>query len=254
MAEPITREEFFLNSIANGESIDLIPITREEMFLAKAGGQDVKTPTPITRKEIFLSKIQSGGSSSGGENRFAQYINGSSMELTDEDFEGATKIKQYAFYNASNIKKATIPDNIKLIQANAFGMCSYLTEVHIGNGVSSIGNQAFYNCAQLITITIGSGITELALAAFTACGSLTNFTIESPIPSSISFSSSSKLTIDSLKNIINALVDYLGTENEGKYTLTLHSTSKKNLDNEGATAPDGLTWIAYAQSKGWNIA
>ena len=62
MSEAITREEQYLNAIANGEGTDLKPITREEMFLAKASGQSIVTPPPITRKEMFLSKI-SGGSS-----------------------------------------------------------------------------------------------------------------------------------------------------------------------------------------------
>lgn len=61
MSEAITREEQYLNAIANGEGTDLKPITREEMFLAKIAGQNVQVPTPITRKERFLNKIKSGG-------------------------------------------------------------------------------------------------------------------------------------------------------------------------------------------------
>ena len=66
MSEPITREERYLNAIANGETPKLTPITREEMFMAKAAGQVVQVPTPITRKEMFLNKISGGGGTSSG--------------------------------------------------------------------------------------------------------------------------------------------------------------------------------------------
>lgn len=67
MSEAITREEQYLNAIANGEGTDLKPITREEMFLAKIAGQNVQAPTPITRTEMLLDKIAKNGISGGGD-------------------------------------------------------------------------------------------------------------------------------------------------------------------------------------------
>ena len=40
MSEAVTREEKYLQAIADGSEIDLEPITRKEMFLAKMGGEE----------------------------------------------------------------------------------------------------------------------------------------------------------------------------------------------------------------------
>lgn len=63
----------------------------------------------------------------------------------------------------------------------------------------------------------------------------------------------SPLNAESGKSIINCLKDYSGTDKEFTYTLSLSSTAKANLEAEGNTAPNGLTWLEYAQAKGWNI-
>jgi hypothetical protein len=63
----------------------------------------------------------------------------------------------------------------------------------------------------------------------------------------------SPLTIESAKAIITALVDYSGTDEEYSYTLTLSTATLELLESEGATAPNGKTWVEYADSKGWNL-
>ena len=113
----------------------------------------------------------------------------------------------------------------------------------------------FNSCMELVTIegVNFSSATNINYT-FQACSNLKNLIVNGTIPVSLSMTPCQKLTIDSLKGIITALKDYAGTDNAGKYTLTLHATSKTNLEAEGATAPGGLTWIAFAESKGWNIA
>ena len=85
---------------------------------------------------------------------------------------------------------------------------------------------------------------------FTAT-SLKNITIGGKIGVSTKFSYC-PLTNDSAKSVINALMDYSGTDKEFTYTLTLKSTVKDALIAEGETAPNGLTWDEYVQSKKWN--
>lgn len=64
--EPITREETFLNAIAENQSADLTPTTRQEIFLnAIATGQSAGL-TPVTREEHFYQKIIDNGSGGGG--------------------------------------------------------------------------------------------------------------------------------------------------------------------------------------------
>lgn len=84
-------------------------------------------------------------------------------------------------------------------------------------------------------------------------GALKNIKISGKIGRNVSFSSCSKLTLDSLKSIITALKDYSGTDKEFTYKLTLNGSSQTLLDNESATI-DGLAWREYIESKCWNIA
>ena len=56
----------------------------------------------------------------GGENKLAQTADNTITELAAEDLQGATFIKDYLFYN-----------------------CSQLSKISISEGVSEIGNQAF---------------------------------------------------------------------------------------------------------------
>lgn len=86
---------------------------------------------------------------------------------------------------------------------------------------------------------------------FVGCNVLANIVIEGVIANSISFSAS-PLTAESAISVINALKDYSGTSSEYAHTITFSSTTKEALEALGATAPDGLTWLEYAQAKGWN--
>ena len=128
-----------------------------------------------------------------------------------------------------------------------------LTNLVIPDSVTEIKPCVFYGYVSLTSVTIGNGVTSIDSNMLLECYNLIDFTISSPIVQSISFKHSTKLTIDSLKNIINALADYYGTDDDGKYTLTLNSACNATLEAEGATAPDGLTWREYAQFKGWNL-
>ena len=89
---------------------------------------------------------------------------------------------------------------------------------------------------------------------FYYCLSLKNIVFEGTIGHSISFSYS-PLTVESMKSIISCLKDYSTDEtNQFKYTLTLKADCWTNLEAEGETSPDGTTWLAYVESKGWNRA
>ena len=66
MAQAITREEQYLEAMANGTTTNINPVTREEMYLAKATGQNVTVPKPVTRKEMFLQRVALNGGGTGG--------------------------------------------------------------------------------------------------------------------------------------------------------------------------------------------
>ena len=143
--------------------------------------------------------------------------------------------------------------------SNMFYDCKALKEIpSLNTSKGTAFGSMCYSCSALetvISIDVSLGTSSGALnQTFMGCSKLKNITFVGTINVSITFSRSPLLTIDSLKSIITALKDYAGTSDAGKYTLTLHADSKALLENEGATAPNGLTWIAFAESKGWNIA
>lgn len=199
MAEPITREEMFLNAVATGEVANLEPITREEMFLAKLGGADVSTPTPITRKEQFLQKaIQSGGS--GGESEeheiLAKLIERTITELdvpkevtkigasafnacavlkTVKIHDGVTSIKSYAFNSCMNLKLEEIPAGVTEIQPSAFVACRGLTKLTFKGTPTTIGEDAFRGCTNLVTINVPWAEGEVANAPWGATNATINY-------------------------------------------------------------------------------
>ena len=102
--------------------------------------------------------------------------------------------------------------------------------------------QFVYLCRALHTIEIVD-VRKAKGFEFWYCYSLKNITCVEELPKcAISFSSSSKLTLDSVTNIITHLPDLSG---ENSKTLTLHATTKALLTE---------ALIAEATNKNWIIA
>ena len=100
------------------------------------------------------------------------------------------------------------------------------------------------NCASLHTVDIVDVRKATSLEnSFIGCYSLQNITCVEELPKcKISLNSSSKLTLDSVTNIITHLPDLSA---EGGKTLTLHATTKALLTE---------ALIAEATNKNWIIA
>lgn len=119
-------------------------------------------------------------------------------------------------------------------------------------------NYAFYaqnGSYGVVTIDefISSEVTTYINNTFQYATKLANIKISGVIASDIWFQAS-PLTAESVKSIILALKDYTGTDNEFNYTLTLSGVAKENIEAEGATSPNGNTWLEYAGDKKWNVA
>lgn len=78
-----------------------------------------------------------------------------------------------------------------------------------------------------------------------------NITFEGEIGRSINFSYS-PLSVESMKNVIEHLVNYTGTEKELSYTVTFTEACWTKLEAD-STAPNGGTWKEYVASLGWNV-
>ena len=101
-----------------------------------------------------------------------------------------------------------------------------------------------YKCDALHTVDIVDVRKATSLSnSFSGCSSLQNVTCVEELPKcAISFSSSSKLTLDSVTNIITHLPDLSAEDSK---TLTLHATTKALLTE---------ALIAEATNKNWIIA
>ena len=79
----------------------------------------------------------------------------------------------------------TIPNEVKVIGANAFGNSEYLEEVIIPKDVESINDQAFFRCSKLTTLDIPSSCTAIGDYAFADSSCLSSITCNAVTPPSI---------------------------------------------------------------------
>lgn len=128
--------------------------------------------------------------------------------------------------------------------ASMFNKCYSLQSLYLDMPNCDNFAYSFYGCYKLHTIEIVDvrKATEL-VNSFSFCTSLQNITCVEELPKcKISLNSSSKLTLESITNIITHLPDLSG---ESSKTLTLHATAKALLTE---------SLIAEATNKNWIIA
>ena len=131
------------------------------------------------------------------------------------------------------------------------------------NAFRKIPNMIMPNCTNISNMFNSASIEEIgtldissvtnATDAFKAYALMKISFVEESIPITVSFANCGILDVESAKSIILGLKNYSGTENEFAYTVSFYKDTRTLLENEGATAPNGMTWIEFAQSKGWNI-
>lgn len=83
-----------------------------------------------------------------------------------------TTIEKEAFYNATNLKKITIPEGVETIGISAFYNCSTLTEVNLPSTLKEIHYFAFQKCISLEEISLPDSITYLGHYAFADCAEM----------------------------------------------------------------------------------
>lgn len=131
----------------------------------------------------------------GGNNTFAEYIQGTINDVTAEVLARVTSIKAGCFSYTNSITSVEIPDNVTSIGDSAFQACMNIQTVTIGAGLKIIGTDAFRSCrfkeiiipnnvtniyngafqqSALESIEIGNGVITLGGSIFNACTSLTN--------------------------------------------------------------------------------
>ncbi len=82
-----------------------------------------------------------------------------------------------AFSGCDNLRSVTIPDGVTRIAAGAFSECRGLTSVTIPDSVAAIEKWAFSYCSSLMDITIPDSVSDIGIGAFAGCSGPTEVTI-----------------------------------------------------------------------------
>lgn len=117
------------------------------------------------------------------KNKLAEIMNKTVTEITAGDLNGATQLKDYAFYNCGNLISVAMPNTITTIDNYACGYCRKLKSIVIPNSVTTINTSAFDTCADLASVTFGenSQLKTIGNAVFCYCYSLPEITIPNSV-------------------------------------------------------------------------
>ena len=147
------------------------------------------------------------------------------------------------FFNCSSLQSVTLPElPLVTICSQMFYNCSSLQSMYLDMPNCNNFNNFAVNCKSLHTVEIVD-VRKATGLEFYLCSSLENITCVEELPKcAISFGQSSKLTLESITNIITHLPDLSAEDSK---TLTLHATTKSLLTE---------SLIAEATNKNWIIA
>ena len=102
------------------------------------------------------------------------------LEETYDSIELDSKIRKIwrEAFKQSNISSVTIPNEIFVIETEAFASCYNLKQITWSNNIRTIDTQAFYNCVSLKSLPSIPSLKTIGEQAFEGCTSLSNVTIE----------------------------------------------------------------------------
>ena len=128
-------------------------------------------------EEGVQRKFVDEDSAGSGENKFLELIKDDSsvstgtIDLTDDDFEGVTKIRQYAFYHSKKIKTLTLSSSVTEIGRNAFYSCTNLETINLSN-VEILNQSCFGYCNKLTEFYIPEKLKTVKTYQLEACYNL----------------------------------------------------------------------------------
>lgn len=147
----------------------------------KTGGTNSLT---LDQMASEIDNIQSGGATVP----YIEEVCDSNGNLIDVAMHGYIKIRNYAFYNCSQLALTSLPSSIISIGNYAFCDCSKLALTNLPSGITSIDDNTFYGCSQLALTSLPQGLTSIGEYAFNNCTGLTSITFEGT-PTSIASNS-----------------------------------------------------------------
>ena len=200
----------------------------------EAKGVTVSDSTLISDYSTYVDQIQTGSGGGGGNEDLINLIEGDIVALNIPS--GTTKIKNYTFYNCSELTSVTIPNSITMIGSYAFSGCSGLTSVTIGNSVTSIGEYAFNGCSSLTSVNIPNSVTKIGGSAFQNCSGLTSVTIPNSVTSidNSAFYKCTGLTSVNIPNSVISIGRYAFGGCSSLTSVTIQATTPPTLSSTNA--------------------
>ena len=127
------------------------------------------------------------------------------------------------------------------------GVLDLQTPTNLNNGFFSMSS-----CVSIDKVILKDDGSQTMGNAFSENINLKNIAFEGTIGTSLQLQSS-PLTVDSMKNIISHLKNYVGTDKESTQTIKFSGACWTALEDSG-TSPNGETWKSYVQSDlGWLV-
>lgn len=112
------------------------------------------------------------------ENEGNQY----SYVVIPETYNGkpVVGIGKFAFNSYSKVQRVVIPNNVVVIETQAFNYCNYLEQVEFKDGsqLEIIKESAFYNCRSLISVFVPKNVQMIGNRAFSTCPELNEITVD----------------------------------------------------------------------------
>ena len=138
------------------------------------------------------------------DEQFKSLVGGTITKVTEQDLEGLTQIRDYAFYGCAlteveipntvtttgrncfqnnKFEKIVVPDTVTTLGIYFVQGCTNLKDVTIGKGVKQIGNGVFDGCTALEYVEIPDNVTSISWYVFQRCSNLKKLKIGTGITS-----------------------------------------------------------------------
>ena len=114
-------------------------------------------------------------STSGGTGATEPYIEetyDADGNLIGAKMYGYTKVRNYAFYNCTNLALTSLPEGLTSMGEGEFVGCTNLALTSLPEGLTSIGQYAFQNCTNLALTSLPEGLMSIGESTFYECTNL----------------------------------------------------------------------------------
>ena len=116
---------------------------------------------PVTELASEIAGIEAGGGARVGE-----LVGGTILDITEQEMEGVTEVRKYAFYHLYSLNSIVLPESVTSIGEYAFYRCENLTRVVVKSKTPpTAGTGLLMNCYKVPAIVVPDGCAAAYKAA-----------------------------------------------------------------------------------------